>query len=152
LLVASQALTLGTAPKHVRIRLLQGGRGCLGSNTRRSGEVEHFIVGHPELLGELVDTDLLRRHVSIQPFPVVIPSPLCRSAGALFVVSKRGTNGFEVWIFELRAPCPAELTLEERSFETVRFSLGLAAHRCTAQPGAASAACAVDHEGRPAVV
>jgi hypothetical protein len=98
-----------------------------------------------------MDADLLRRHVSIQPFPIVIPSPLCRSAGALFVVSKRVTNGFEVWLFELRAPCTIELALDERSFETVRLGDELVAQRRTAQPGAASAARSVDHEGRRVV-
>jgi len=64
-----------------------------------------------------VDPDLLRWHVSIQPFPVVIPSPLIGSVGALFR-SKRRTNGFDVMVIECAPPRTGELSTLDRQVET----------------------------------
>jgi hypothetical protein len=100
------------------------------------------LIGHPKLLGELVDSDLLRRHVSIQPFPIVIPSPLNDSVGVVFVVPKRGTNGFDIRTAERATPSTLELLAPDRLFEALRFD-SIAVDRST-QPRSAPDARSVD--------
>jgi hypothetical protein len=112
---------------------LEGRRWRFRGDTRHSGEVENFFICHPELLGELMDTDLLRRHVSIQPFPVVIPSPLTGSVGALFVMSKHSTDGFDVVVIETDLPRSSKLLANNGCFKTLRLDHRLAVV-CSTEP------------------
>jgi len=59
LTLALQAVALGTAPDAVGLGILDGGGVALHADAEADGEVERFFVGEPELLGKLVDADLL---------------------------------------------------------------------------------------------
>ena len=149
LLVTRETFTLGASTQHVGVRLLQGRRGRLGSNARGFRQVEQLTIGHPEFFRELVDTDLLRRHVSIQPFPVVIPSPMIGSVGVFFVRSKRGTNGLDVVLIECAPPRTSELVARDRLIEALRndqVAIGF-----PTQPRATTATRSADRDGRTSI-
>ena len=152
LFVADEALALGAAAQHVGIGLLQGRRGCLRGNTRSSSEVQNLFVGHPELFRELVDADLLRRHVSIQPFPVVIPSPGTQFSGCVSFVCRRvvdcSTYRLDVLHVERHPPRTGKLLRTDRCIEAlVRRSAVVT----STQPRTSSATRCIDLDGRDAV-
>jgi hypothetical protein len=58
LLGPREAVALGSAPDAVGLRLLDARGVRLHPDAQVQGQIEGFLVRHPELLGELVDTDL----------------------------------------------------------------------------------------------
>jgi hypothetical protein len=58
LLGARQPVALGAAADAVGLRLLDARGVRLDPDAQREGEIEGFLVRHPELFRELVDPDL----------------------------------------------------------------------------------------------
>ena len=98
-----------------------------------------------------MDSDLLSCHVSIQPFPFGIPSPMCQSMHIAPASQVAGvfSNVRDVVSTEIGAPRPSKRSFVECGFETlprnltlfVFFSVGTAA---PAEPRPAAAAWSID--------
>jgi hypothetical protein len=63
----AETLTVGLAAGAVGLRVLDGGRVALHTHPEGQAEVERLLVRQAELMGKLVDPDLLRQR-SLQPF------------------------------------------------------------------------------------
>ena len=68
---AAEALTVGLAAGAVGLRVLDGRRVALDAHPEGQAEVERLFVGQAELVGELVDPDLLRQRLLL-PFLHVV--------------------------------------------------------------------------------
>ncbi len=143
---SAQALAVGLPPGAVSLGVLDGRRVTLDAHPQREAEVERLFVGQSELVGELIDADLLRQRLLL-PFLHVVdadthirPSILAHHRASLSEPCRDFPPEGDPSAARIRSTCrsltgPCSARSKDRRFSARSMQPGELAHNHAPRPG-----------------